>query len=53
MIVKVDEEDKQIAKETCNQIIDIITKIDRTDLRIYIMKMLLESFEEAHNCKIR
>jgi hypothetical protein len=48
-IIIPDEADKKIADDTCQEVIDIICKIDRTDLRVYIMQMLVESFEESHN----
>lgn len=52
MIIKPDDEDKKIAEETCNKCIEIITKIDRTDLRVFIMQMLIESFEKCHNVQL-
>ena len=53
MIFVPTEEDKIIATETCNKVIDIITKIHRTELRCFIMQELMESFEETHNVDIR
>jgi len=52
MIIIPDEGDKKIAGEICNECIEVITKVDRLDLRIFIMQMLLKSFEDCHNCKL-
>ena len=52
MIIIPDNADRKIAEDTCNKVIDIITKISRTDLRIFIMKNLVDSFEESHDCKL-
>ena len=53
MIIIPDEADKKIALETCNKVIDIMQEIKRTDLKIYIMVLLVESFESSHDCKLK
>ena len=52
MIIIPDEGDKKICEDMCNQVIDLISQIKRTDLRIFVMRMLIESFEASHDCKL-
>ena len=46
------DEDKKIATETCNKIIDMLSEYP-LDLKAFILQNLIESFEESAEIDLR